>query len=86
MVTMRKYAIEPNEIRLSKGENVEFHVATADVQHGFDVPGLGIKQSVQPSHPAVFLFTAGQKGEFEIKCGILCGAGHDRMKGKLIVE
>jgi cytochrome c oxidase subunit II len=85
-VTMKKYEIQPAEIRLKQGDPVEFHVSTLDVQHGFDVPDLGIKEPVQPNRPAVFSFTPEQKGEFEIKCGILCGAGHDRMRAKLIVE
>ena len=85
-VTMKKYTIEPAEIHVKQGETVEFHVSSLDVQHGFDVPAVGIKQSVQLTRPAVFSFTADQKGEFEVKCGILCGAGHDRMRGKLVVE
>ena len=85
-VTMKKYDIQPAEIRLKQGEPVEFHVTATDVQHGFDVPDLGIKQSVQPSHEAVFTFTPDRKGEFEVKCGILCGAGHDRMRAKVVVE
>jgi cytochrome c oxidase subunit 2 len=85
-VTMKKYSIEPPEIHLKEGETVEFHVTTMDVQHGFDVPDLGIKQSVQPTRPAVFTFTADSRGVFEVKCGILCGSGHDRMRGKLVVE
>jgi cytochrome c oxidase subunit 2 len=85
-VFMKKYEIQPADIRLKLGEPVEFHVTASDVQHGFDVPGLGIKEPVQPSHEAVFAFTPDRKGEFEVKCGILCGAGHDRMRGKVIVE
>jgi heme/copper-type cytochrome/quinol oxidase subunit 2 len=85
-VTMKKYEIQPPEIRLKQGELVEFHITASDVQHGFDVPELGIKESVQSSHPSVFAFTADRKGEFEVKCGILCGSGHNRMRGKLIVE
>ena len=85
-ITMKKYNIDPAEIRVKQGETIEFHVSTLDVQHGFDVPALGIKESVQPSRPAVFTFTADKKGEFEIKCGILCGAGHNRMRAKLVVE
>jgi heme/copper-type cytochrome/quinol oxidase subunit 2 len=85
-VTMKKYDIQPAEIHLNHGETVEFHVSTSDVQHGFDVPRLGIKESVQPGRPAVFSYIADQKGEFEVKCGILCGSGHDRMRAKLVVE
>ena len=83
---MKKYEIQPSEIHVKQGETVEFHVTAIDVQHGFDVPDLGIKESVQPSHPAVFTYTADKKGEFTVKCGILCGAGHDRMRATLIVE
>src|SRR3954462_8267387 len=85
-VTMKKYDIQPAEIRIKQGETLQFHVSTLDVQHGFDFPGLGIKESVQPSRPAVFSYTADQKGEFEVKCGVLCGSGHDRMRAKLVVE
>ena len=85
-VSMKKYEIQPAEIHIKIGEVIEFHVSTTDVQHGFDVPDLGIKEPVQPDRPAVFTFTADRKGQFEVKCGILCGAGHDRMRAKLIVE
>ena len=85
-VTMKKYEIQPAEIDLKQGETVEFHVSTTDVQHGFDVPDLGIKESVQPKTPAVFTYTADRKGEFEVKCGILCGAGHDRMRAEMVIK
>src|SRR5438445_10724834 len=76
-VSMKKYSIEPAEIHVKWGETVEFHVSSLDVQHGFDVPALGIKQSVQPTRPAVFSFTADQQREFEVNCVIICGPGHD---------
>jgi heme/copper-type cytochrome/quinol oxidase subunit 2 len=85
-VTMKKYSISPAEIRVKQGKVVEFEVKTADVQHGFDVPELGIKESVQPGRPAVFAIRPDRKGEFKIECGVLCGPHHDDMRGKLIVE
>ena len=85
-VVMRKYAIEPAEIRLKQGETVRFEVSTADVQHGFDVPELGIKEPVQPGKPAVFDFHADRMGRFPVECGIICGPRHDEMTGVLVVE
>lgn len=85
-VAMKRYAIAPAEIRLKQGETVRFEVSTEDVQHGFDVPDLGIKESVNPGRPAVFTYTATQKGSFRVECGILCGPRHDDMKAMLIVE
>src|SRR5437868_2235137 len=76
-VTMKKYSISPAEIRVRRGETVELEVATADVQHGFDVPELGVKESVQPGRPAIFAITPDRKGEFTIECGVLCGPHHD---------
>lgn len=85
-VTMRKFKIEPSEIHLKVGERVRFEVSSADVQHGFSVPELGIREPLRPGKPAVFDFTPDRKGVFEMKCGILCGPGHDDMKGKIVVE
>lgn len=85
-VTMRKYAIEPNVIRLKVNQAVRFEVSTADVQHGFYVPALNIRESVQPGKPAIFEFTPDKAGVYEMKCSILCGPGHDQMVGKIVVE
>ena len=85
-VEMKKYSISPAEIRIRQGQRVELEVTTADVQHGFDVPELGIKESVQPGKPTIFEIKSDRKGEFAIECGVICGPHHDDMKGKLIVE
>jgi cytochrome c oxidase subunit 2 len=85
-VVMKKYTIEPAEIRVKKGQMVELTVSTADVQHGFAVPGLGIKEPVQRNRPAVIVFEARQAGTFPVACSIICGSGHDDMQAKIIVE
>jgi cytochrome c oxidase subunit 2 len=83
---MKKYAIEPAEIRVKRGQLVELTISTLDVQHGFYVPDLGIKQPVQKNRPAVFTFTASRPGEYPVQCNIICGSGHDDMRAKIIVE
>jgi cytochrome c oxidase subunit 2 len=85
-VVMKKYSISPEVIRVKQGKVVEFEVKTADVQHGFDIPDLGIKESVQPGRSTVFSIKADRRGEFKIECGVLCGPHHDEMRGKFIVE
>lgn len=85
-VVMKKYTITPSEIRVKSGQPVELDVTTADVQHGFDVPALGIKEPVQPGKTTTISFTPSQKGEFEVQCGIICGPHHDDMTAKLVVE
>ncbi len=85
-VVMKKYDIQPNVIRVKSGQPVELDVTTADVQHGLDVPDLGIKESVQPGRTTKVNFTPQKKGEFKVVCGVICGPHHEDMVGKLVVE
>ncbi len=86
-VVVKKYAFEPEEIRVKKGQTVELEVETADVQHGFSVPDLGIKEPIQPRRaPAKIVFKADRAGVFPMTCSIICGPGHDMMQGKIVVE
>lgn len=85
-VVMRKYSIEPSLIRVKPGERVELDVTTSDVQHGLDIPDLGIKEPVQPGRTTVVTFRAPAKGEYRIACGVICGAHHEDMTAKLVVE
>jgi len=85
-VVMKKYDIQPSVIRVKAGEPVELDVTTADVQHGLDVPDLGIKESVQPGRTTKINFTPKNKGEFKVVCGVICGPHHEDMVGKLVVE
>lgn len=85
-VVMKKYSIEPAIIKIKSGANVDLEVTTADVQHGFDVPQLGIKEPVQPGKPTHVKFKAPAKGEYQVTCGIICGPHHDDMEAKLVVE
>jgi cytochrome c oxidase subunit 2 len=85
-VVMRKYSIEPPVIHLKAGQPAVLDVTTADVQHGFDVPDLGIKEPVQPGHTTTISFTPKEKGEYTVKCGVICGPHHDDMTAKLVVE
>jgi cytochrome c oxidase subunit 2 len=86
IVVMRKYTIEPAIIKVKSGSNVDLEVTSADVQHGFDVPQLGIKEPIQPGKPTHVKFKAPAKGEYQVICGIICGPHHDDMEAKLVVE
>lgn len=85
-VVMKKYTIEPSVIHVKAGQTTELEVSTADVQHGFDVPGLGIKEPVRSGQPAIVTLKNPPKGEYKVVCGIICGPHHDDMVAKLVVE
>jgi cytochrome c oxidase subunit 2 len=85
-VVMKKYAIEPAVIHVKAGQTTELEVTTPDVQHGFDVPDLSIKEPVRPGQTTIVTLKSPPKGEYKIVCGIVCGPHHDDMTGKLVVE
>ena len=85
-VKMKKYTFDPPVIRVKQGDVVELEVSAADVQHGFAVPALDIREPVPRGRTATVRFRAENRGEFKIQCSILCGPGHDEMRGTLIVE
>jgi cytochrome c oxidase subunit 2 len=85
-VSMKKYTIEPAVIRVKSGQKVVLEVTTADVQHGLDIPELGINEPVQPGKTTTISFIAPAKGEYRVACGVVCGPRHDDMVGKLVVE
>src|SRR5690349_3168780 len=85
-VIAHKYAFEPVEIHVKKGQEVTLEISTTDVQHSFSVKGLGIDEPLQLGKPAVVSFRSDKAGEYPVECSIICGPGHDRMKAKIIVE
>jgi cytochrome c oxidase subunit 2 len=85
-VVMKKYSIEPAVIHVKAAQVTELEVSTADVQHGFDVPDLHIKEPVRSGQPAVITLNHPPKGEYKVVCGIICGPHHEDMVAKLVVE
>jgi cytochrome c oxidase subunit 2 len=57
-----------------------------DVIHAFYVPELRFKQDAVPGTVTTFWFEAVKTGKFEIACSALCGSGHYKMRGSLVVQ
>ncbi|HTV13071.1 MAG TPA: cupredoxin domain-containing protein [Acidobacteriaceae bacterium] len=78
-VHAKRFAFEPSEITVKRGETVHLHIVSDDVPHSLVVKGLDIDASVSKSHPADIDFTAKQAGNYTGRCGRFCGSGHGRM-------
>ena len=85
-VTASRYTFQPPVIHIKKGQDVILEISTSDVQHGFEVKELGIDEPIQKGKPALVNFKADKPGEYKVECSIICGHGHERMQGKIIVE
>lgn len=84
-IIMKKWEIDPGRVEVPQGARVELVVTSTDVEHGIDVPGLGINEPVQPEHPAVIRFLAQTPGVYPMRCSVLCGRGHNKMTGEIVI-
>ena len=90
-ITAKDWQWSPSEIRTKKGERVIFEVTSADIDHGFAIPELGINRALKPGVTERIPFTADKMGTFSFLCSVSCGQGtgghgHRTMRGALIVE
>lgn len=77
---------DPEEIVVTKGQEVVLVLNAEDVVHSFDLPGYNISEELYPGEPQTVSFVAGHAGEFEFYCNVYCGFEHVTMTGTLIVE
>jgi cytochrome c oxidase subunit 2 len=73
-----------DELRVPVGQPVELVLTSRDVIHSFYVPGFRLKQDVVPGRVTSMWFTATAPGTYAILCAEYCGAGHSRMRGRVI--
>lgn len=78
-VTAKRFAFEPGEITVKKGETVELVLASGDVPHGLRIRELNIDVRVSKGKPTTLTFTPDQVGTFVGHCSVFCGSGHGQM-------
>lgn len=79
IIQAHRFAFEPNEITVKKGEPVKFIIQSQDVSHGLAIDDLGIRTEVKKGEAATITFTPEATGTFEGKCAHFCGSGHGSM-------
>jgi len=77
-------ATAEDELRVPVGEPVELVMTSRDVIHSFYVPGFRLKMDVVPGRTTSLWFTATAPGDYPILCAEYCGAGHSRMRGRVL--
>ena len=85
-ITAHKFDYTPNEIRLKKDEPVILAFTSIDVDHGFNVPDLGLRADALPGETTRVRLTPRKAGKFEIHCDNFCGLDHEIMGGTFIVD
>ena len=85
-VTAKKYQFDPNVITVKKGDHVKLVITALDRDHGFKLEAFNINQKLKKGDASTVEFTADAAGTFPFQCSVVCGLGHHKMKGRLVVE
>lgn len=75
-----------NKMHVPIGKPTLIYLTSIDVIHSFNVPAFRTKQDATPGMKVRIWFEPIMLGEFEIACAQLCGLGHYRMRGDVVVK
>jgi cytochrome c oxidase subunit II len=78
-VSVKRFAYEPAEITVKKGEPVVLEITTQDVAHGLKFKELNLNTKIEKGKPGELAFTPTKTGDFVGHCSVFCGSGHGSM-------
>jgi heme/copper-type cytochrome/quinol oxidase subunit 2 len=83
-----RFSYTPSRIRVRAGTTVEFVLTSEDTYHGFFMADFNVNLMIPPlgKGEATVRVTFTQPGEYVFECSRPCGAGHNAMRGVVIVE
>jgi cytochrome c oxidase subunit 2 len=87
-ISAERFEFWPSEVTVDEGEQVEIRIRSEDTMHGFRLVGGGVNVLIPKRGKgyAVAKFTGARPGRYTFECSRLCGAGHNFMRGVLIVR
>jgi cytochrome c oxidase subunit II len=86
-VVAERFSFTPPDIAIDAGEIVDLHLKSDDTAHGFRIAGVTNVAVPKRGHPALVV-TVGPlaAGRYPFECSRVCGAGHNFMRGTLVVR
>lgn len=68
--------VSSNELYLPDNREVEFHVTSEDVTHGFWIANMGVQVDANPGAVTTIHTTPDRLGTFQVRCEQFCGLNH----------
>jgi len=87
-IVAERFSYTPSRIRVRPGTTVEFVLTSEDTYHGFFMPDFNVNLMILPpgKGESTVRVTFVQPGEYVFECSRPCGAGHNTMRGVVVVE
>lgn len=84
-VIAKQFQFEPNKIVVPTNARIDFYVTSADVVHGFEMPGTDVNVEVLPGYVAHVFSRFHTPHDYIVACDQYCGIGHQNMIGEFNV-
>jgi cytochrome c oxidase subunit 2 len=87
-VTAERFTFTPSRIVVNPGDTIEFRLTSDDTAHGFRISGTDVNVVIpkRGMRETSVTMTAPAPGKYTFECTRMCGAGHNFMRGELIVR
>jgi cytochrome c oxidase subunit 2 len=87
-IVAERFTFSPSKVKVRQGTTVEFVITSDDTDHGFRIPKANIDAAIpqQGKGELRVRFVAKEKGVYAFECSRPCGAGHNLMRGTIVVE
>ena len=82
----KMWTFEPKKIIVPKGAQIDFYLASTDVNHGFHVHDTNVNLMAVPGVVNKATHTFNKIGTYPIVCHEYCGFGHQNMTADIIVS
>lgn len=87
-ITAERVLFFPSRITITAGEEVELRITSDDTAHGFRLVGGDVNLVIpkRGKGQATAVVRLQEPGKYRFECSRMCGAGHNFMRGELIVR
>ena len=87
-IAAERFSFTPSEIRTRMGVRLEIRLRSDDTDHGFHIIGAdtNVRIPKRGKGSITVTFEPPNAGRYTFECNKLCGAGHDFMRGTIIVS
>jgi cytochrome c oxidase subunit II len=86
-ITAERFSFSPSEIMMDGGEEVELRIKSDDTSHGFRIVGTDTNLAIPKRGKGdISVIVRLATGRYTFECSRMCGAGHNFMRGELIVR
>ena len=87
-IEAERFTYNPSRITVNPGDLIEFVLSSDDTGHGFRIPSAGIDVAIPARGRGEIRvrYQAPESGEVAFECSRPCGAGHNLMRGTIVVK